>query len=71
MTEEQAYELIRLLMNVKGAVDYSGDASVQVIIPLNDGRKVRIGMTDSDVAAKPGLWFDLYSKEEILKCFRR
>lgn len=59
MTRDQEYELISLLQNIKGAYDYSGDASFQVMIPLKDGRKLRVGITDEDVVLHTGLWFDL------------
>lgn len=60
MTAEQEYELIRFLKKVKGAINYDGEASVQVYIPLEDGSNLRIGRTDDDVADQQGLWFDFY-----------
>lgn len=64
--------LIRELKKVKGAQSYDGEASVQVRLPTTDGKYLRVGITDDDVAPGQGLWFDYYeglalkSKEE--KC---
>jgi len=60
MTNEQAVELIELLKKVPGAVSYDGDASCQVVLPLNTGGHVRVGITNDDVAQVQGLWFDQY-----------
>lgn len=65
LTDEKAIELIDLLKKVPGAVDYSGDASYQVVIPLKDGTHVRIGITDDDVAPGQGFWFDQYEGLKI------
>ncbi len=60
MTNYQACELIQHLKKIKGSVCYDGDASVQVVVPLIDGTWLRVGITDDDVAERPGLWFDFY-----------
>jgi hypothetical protein len=54
------YDLIRLLKKVPGAVSYDGDCSVQVVLPLEGGGHIRVGITDDDVAEVQGLWFDQY-----------
>lgn len=33
-----------------------GEASLSVYIPLKNGEELRMGITDEDVAEKPGLW---------------
>ncbi len=73
MTSDQEYELLALLKKCQGAVSYDGDASIQVVIPLNDGRYIRIGRTDDDVADTIGLWFDFYSglNNELDKYFKK
>ncbi len=61
----QAGLLIEELKEVKGAINYDGDASVQVLLPLNNGKFLRIGMTDDDVAEHPhSLWADNFVLED-------
>ncbi len=60
MTDSQAVDLILLLQKIPGAIDYSGECSIQVVIPLKNGEWLRIGITDDDVADTKGLWFDQY-----------
>ncbi len=64
-SEKDAIDLISSLMKVTGALDYSGDASIQVLLPLASGGYLRIGVTDDDVANKISdeynvLWADRY-----------
>lgn len=54
------YVFISELKKLDGAIPYDGDASVQVVFKLANGKNLRIGITDSDVADKPGLWCDQY-----------
>lgn len=58
LNELEEIALVQILKRVKGAVSYDGDASVQVLLPTEGGQYIRIGVTDEDVAAKPGLWFE-------------
>jgi hypothetical protein len=53
-------DLLRLLREVEGGFDYSGDYSCQTCVPLSDGSQIRIGITDEDAAEIPGYWFDFY-----------
>jgi hypothetical protein len=53
-------DLIQELKKVKGAISYDGDCSVQVLLPTTDNKYLRVGVTDDDVAEKPGIWFDYY-----------
>ena len=53
-------ELIYQLLKVKGAINYSSDASMQVLLPTEDGKYLRVGVTDDDVAEVKGIWFDYY-----------
>ena len=53
-------ELLYQLLKVKGAINYSGDASMQVLLPTEDGKYLRVGVTDDDVAEVKGIWFDYY-----------
>ena len=59
-TEKKAVELIQWLQQQPGWIDYSGDCSIQAAFPLPDGNLLRVGLTDLDVAAKDGLWIDIY-----------
>jgi hypothetical protein len=52
--------LIQELKKVKGAISYDGDCSTQVLLPTTDNKYLRVGVTDDDVAEKPGIWFDYY-----------
>lgn len=52
-------ELIRLLKRVIGSSNHDGDCSAQVLLPLMNGRFLRVGITDPDVAECEGLWFDI------------
>ena len=53
-------DFIRRLKTLDGAIPYDGDASVQVVFKLANGKTLRIGVTDDDVADRPGLWCDQY-----------
>lgn len=50
-------KFIRALEQVPGALNYDGDASMQVLLPLNGGGYLRIGIADHDVAETPGAFF--------------
>lgn len=51
-------DLIQKLKNVVGAESCDGDCSCQVLLPTKDGRALRVGLTDEDVADRPGeIWF--------------
>jgi hypothetical protein len=59
--ENNLIDIIQELKKVVGAHSYDGDASLQVLLPTVDGRMLRIGITDEDVADLPGeIWFDYY-----------
>lgn len=61
MNEDQCVSFIRRLQEIPGAIHYDGDASVQVVFQLANGKVLRIGFTDEDVADQPGLiWADTY-----------
>lgn len=51
---------IQRLKALDGAIPYDGDASAQVVFRLANGKTLRIGVTDDDVAEEPGLWCDQY-----------
>ncbi len=68
MTNNEAVHLICMLQQIEGAIDYSGECSVQVVIPLKNGKHLRLGVTDSDVAATQGLWFDQYEGLKMAGC---
>lgn len=53
-------EFISRLKKLPGAISYDGDASVQVAFKLSNGKVLRIGVTDEDIAESPGLWADNY-----------
>jgi len=57
--EINAIEFIEELKQIKGAIQYDGDASVQVLLPQKDGRTLRVGVTDDDVSDGK-LWWDHY-----------
>lgn len=59
MTKKQEALLMLELCNIKGSVDYSGDASWQVLLPTKGGGYLRVGITDADVGTGR-LWFDYY-----------
>lgn len=65
-----AIELIRKLEPYSDHGISMGECSEQVYIPLAHNRMIRIGVTDSDVAAVPGLWVDELS-EESKECYAR
>jgi hypothetical protein len=48
------------LQQLPGAKKFDGECSVQVLLPRGDGTYWRIGVTDDDVAERPGLWCDIY-----------
>lgn len=60
MSNHDTIALIQELKKVKGAKNYDGDASTQVLLPTNDGRFLRVGQTDDDVTDNPTIWFDYY-----------
>ena len=51
---------IQQLKELDGAIPYDGDASVQVVFKLANGKTLRIGETDTDTGADPGPWCDQY-----------
>lgn len=54
-------KLIQELKKIKGALQYDGDASTQVLLPTINNKYLRVGITDDDVAEQPGkIWFDYY-----------
>lgn len=54
-------KLIQELKKIKGALPYDGDASTQVLLPTINGKYLRVGITDDDIAEQPGkIWFDYY-----------
>jgi len=78
MKREAQYRFVDELKKLPGAVQYDGDASVQVAFLLANGKVLRIGITDEDVAARPGLWCDNFpglaignSQGELLDYLRR
>lgn len=58
-------KLISELKKIKGAISYDGDASSQVLLPVKDGRHLRIGVTDDDVGSGK-LWFDYYEGLQLI-----
>lgn len=64
MTDDVQYNLYNLishLKKIKGAINYDGECSVQVVIPLVDGTHIRVGITDCDITENGDqLWFDFY-----------
>ena len=59
-------EFIAELKKLDGAIDYDGDCSCQVIFRLANGKTLRIGITDDDVAARLGLTCDQYEGLAII-----
>lgn len=59
MAEYNQIELVQQLKKVVGAVPFDGDASAQVLVPLQGGGYLRVGITDEDVDAG-AIWFDRY-----------
>lgn len=60
MENNNYIELINELKKIEGSISYDGDASIQVLLPLNkEGKILRIGITDDDVGSGK-LWFDYY-----------
>ena len=57
---QDALDFITKLKTFNGAIEYDGDASVQVAFLLANGKTLRFGTTDDDVARELGLWFDQY-----------
>lgn len=61
---DPAYEFLCALKKLDGAIEYDGNASVQVVFKLTNGKTLRIGITDEDVAidhsSTLGLWCDQY-----------
>ncbi len=66
-TTEDAVQFIQELLCFSGAERYDGSASIQVVFPLKNGKFLRIGCTDDDVAEEPGLWADQFILELHLK----
>lgn len=61
MTNTNIIDLIRELKKVTNALSYDGDASIQVLLPTIEGKYLRIGVTDDDIAKHSGkIWFDYY-----------
>lgn len=61
MTNTNIISLIRELKKIPSSLSYDGDASIQVLLPTIEGKYLRIGVTDDDVAEHPGkIWFDYY-----------
>jgi hypothetical protein len=59
--DRQAMDAVSGLRKLEGAQDYSGDASLQTLVPLEGGGCVRVGITDDDVAKTPNtIWIDRY-----------
>jgi len=54
------YEFIAELKKLDGAIPYDGDASVQVVFKLSNGKTLRIGVTDGDLCDDAGIWCDQY-----------
>lgn len=52
----RAYSLIHKLKQLDGAIPYDGDASVQVVFKLANGKTLRIGMTEE----VDSIWCDQY-----------
>lgn len=52
-------DLINKLAKVPGACTFLGECSTQVSFRLKNGKVLRFGVTDDDVAEKQGLWFDM------------
>ena len=59
-------DFIEELKKLDGAIDYDGDCSTQVIFKLTNGKTLRIGMTDDDVAKRIGFWCDQYEGLTII-----
>lgn len=57
---DAAYDTIRSLRELDGAMDYSGECSLQTLVPLSGGGSVRVGKTDNDVGEPHCLWMDRY-----------
>lgn len=53
------FDFIRDLKKLDGAIPYDGDASVQVVFILANGKTLRFGITDEDIS-DGNLWFDQY-----------
>jgi hypothetical protein len=61
-------KIVDYLLTLDGAMPYHGDASWQVIFKLANGKTLRLGVTDDDVAQVKGLWIDQYeglTKSEV------
>lgn len=57
---KDAVAFIEALKGIDGALSYDGDCSVQVVFQLKNGKVLRFGITDEDVARGQGLWFDQF-----------
>ncbi|MCD6301058.1 MAG: hypothetical protein J7L82_03195 [Staphylothermus sp.] len=57
---QDIFNFIKKLKLLDGAINYDGDASIQVLFILSNGKTLRFGITDDDVTDKPGLWVDQY-----------
>ena len=59
-------DFIDKLKKLDGAIPYDGDCSSQVIFRLANGKTLRIGITDDDVAETKGIWCDQYTGLAII-----
>lgn len=57
---QSSMSLIHKLKQLDGAISYDGECSTQVVFELKNGKTLRIGITDDDVAEVPGIWCDQY-----------
>jgi len=55
-----ACDFIDKLKKLDGAINLDGECSAQVLFELKNGKTLRIGITDDDVATELGLWADQY-----------
>ena len=66
VTNLNNHRLISALRQFKGAIDYSGDCSSQVLFKLANGHNLRIGITDDDVSPGRGIWIDQYGGLKLI-----
>ena len=55
----QDLAVVEQLIAQYGGDEFMGECSVQAYFLLADGRNLRFGLTDDDVAAHQGLWVDI------------
>jgi len=53
-------DFIDRLKKLDGAIPYDTDCSSQVVFRLANGKTLRVGITDNDVAETPGIFCDQY-----------